>query len=252
MELKIKYNNDFYEINFYGFKIFQTKKPNLFLRNFYEDAKNSLYVDCDIFKNNLITVSDFTKVDTFFSFSKSSEFYKKIINFMIDQKFLNEKAIDQTIDFINKLFDFDILENDIDFNKVIVNLLSINGDKYINKKLFLKILSSNLYSEKMTFLFNDIDWIKYDDIKPFLNNHNFIFITNDFRKNISNVSSLESVSLVNNKIFEIYDTDKLISYLEKELNICIDQKILTNFFDDKDDEISLKIYLKLFFLEKFA
>lgn len=250
MNLYLKYNNIEYDLSFDGLKIFQTKKPNWFTRTFFNECIQSKYSNCEIFKNNVIIISDFSKVTDLVSMSKNSEFTKLLISELINNEFLSNKKIDETINKINNLFECEIIQEAIDINKIISNSVELNDDLYLNKKLFLKILDNNMFNEKITFILNDIDWLKTNDVAKYLNSFNFIFVTNDLRKNISTMLDFEACVLLNNKVFEIANYSILISYLEKQLNIIVDEKVLSNFISFSSDSTSISIYENLFNLEK--
>lgn len=253
MILNLAYNNENWDLSFFGIKVFQVKNVNLFTKNFYIQCLESKFSNCEIYKNNLFIISDFTKVSDLLQMSKNSILFKNILDILLEENFLDEKILLKVLDNINNKFDCEILEEKKDINKIVNNLFEINENLYLNKKIFLKILSSNIFSEKITFIINDLSWLKVKDINSYINSYNFIFITNDFRKNISNIKELEIVVFVNKMIFEVVDHDKLISFLEKEINFNNLKEKLKFFIDNNDnyeDDFSLKIMNLLNNLEK--
>ena len=250
MSLFIEYNNQTYDLEFEGIKLFQVKNPNQFTKEFYLNAIEGKYSNVDIFKNNIMIISDFTKIDEFIILSKSSEFFKDILNKLIEMKFIDENKVLSLIDSINELYEFEIIEHKPDFNKIVANLLEINEKKYLDKNLFLKFLDNKIFSQKITFIINDVDWLKINDIKKYLNNYNFIFITNDLRKNINNINDFEICCIVNEKIFEVMNWEILVSYLEKETNLLIDHKTFDYYLKNINNDNNFKIAYNLNFLEK--
>lgn len=71
----------------------------------------------------------------------------------------------------------------------------------------------------MLFIFNEIDWLKLKDVQAYINSHNFLFLTSDLSTNLLHMKELEAVVLDNKNGFtEIDDANRLVAYLEKQLN----------------------------------
>lgn len=245
MFLKYEYNNNYYELEFNGIKVFQTPFVNKITKSFYEKSIKSEFVEANIFKNNVFLISDFTKVMDLLDLSKSSTIYKELLDKSINSNLINEDLISEIMNNINEKFDCSILQDKKDWHKIILNLWELNDGLYLNKKIFKKILESNFYSEKITFIIHDVDWLQVDDVKNYINRFNFIFITNDLRLNIKNISNIETLVILEDKLIEILDSDKILSYLENKTRYHMSNKILKNFFDMKNDEISQKILFSL-------
>lgn len=75
--------------------------------------------------------------------------------------------------------------------------------------------------------------------------HNFIFITNDFRKNIKSINLIESVVLLADTILEIASKEKFVSFIEKKMNSLLTPNNLENFFNCSNDKTSCEIYAHL-------
>lgn len=240
--LNLYYENNQYDLEFNDIKVFQTSNPYKFSRKIFDDAQQSLFSNCSIFKNKIILLSDFTKISDLFSFNKNFSIFKKAMELLNSKNILDEEKIDQIVTEINNEYGFEILENKIDINKIVNYLFSLNSDIYLTKEIYLSFLKNDVFDESYTFIICDIEWLKIFDIIEYINNHKFIFITNDFRKNINIVKHLESVVIVNkNSVFEILDTDKLLSYIENKLNYSLTIENVISYIEDIDIDLVIKI-----------
>ena len=115
-------------------------------------------------------------------------------------------------------------------------------DQYLTKDIFLSFLENDFFDESYTFIICDIEWLKIFDVMKFINVHKFIFISNDFRKNINIIKHLEIVVFVNDDIlFEILDIDKLTSYIENKLNYSLTNEDIKSYIEDSNLDLVIKI-----------
>ena len=232
--LNLFYKFNAYEISFEGIKVFQTDNPNKFTIDFLKQVKESKFVNVNIFKNNTIVISDFTRIEDLISLSKSSYIFKEIINYFENFNILNNEKILDIKNHINNKIGFEVIEEKNELQKIVANIFEVNDLIQINKNVFLSMMKNNIFEERTTFLFCDIDWICINDISEFINDHNFIFITNDLRKNINNITQIESCVICNDKLLEIYDYNKLISYIELKMNTSINNEIIESYLKNED------------------
>lgn len=232
--LNIFYKNTNYEISFEGIKVFQTDNPNKFTVDFLNQAKESKFVNVNIYKNNTIVISDFTKIDDLISLNKSSCVFKEIINYFENFNILSNEKILNIKNYINRKMGFEIIEEKNELQKIVTNLFEVNDLIEINKNVFLSMIKNNIFEERTTFLLCDVNWLSVSDVSEFINDHNFIFISNDLRKNITNISQIESCVICNDKLLEIYDYNKLISYIELKMNTSINHEIIESYLKNED------------------
>ncbi|WPL40077.1 hypothetical protein [Malacoplasma iowae] len=166
--------------------------------------------------------------------NKSSQIFKEIINYIETNKILGNDKIHNIKEYINSKIGFDVIEEKNEMQKIISNLFEINDLININKNIFISLIKNNLFDERMTFVFCDIDWLNINDISEYINSHNFIFVTNDLRKNIVNITQIESCVICNDFLVEIYDYNKLISYLELKMNTLINNKVIENYLKNEE------------------
>lgn len=240
--LFLNYKDKKYELEFNGLKIFQTNNPNKFARKILVDSLDSQFSNCNIFKNKIIMINDFTKISDIFSFNKNFVVFKKALELVNSKNIIDEIKINEIVDEINLSYNFDIIENKIDINKIINYLFTMKTDQYLTKDIFLSFLENDFFDESYTFIICDIEWLKIFDVMKFINVHKFIFISNDFRKNINIIKHLEIVVFVNDDIlFEILDIDKLISYIESKLNYSLTNEDFKSYIEDSDLGLVIKI-----------
>ena len=132
--------------------------------------------------------------------------------------------LEQDIENINAEIGNDFLSLKNEQNKLLQTLIEINSDVFLNLKDFLFFLNTNeLNDEKFTFIINDVSWLKIDDIKRYANIYNFIFLTNDVRKQLINYDGVNIDNLIvnfnENKFIDFIDVNKINEYLENILNI---------------------------------
>lgn len=243
--LKLEYLNQKYEVIFDGIKIIQIKDTNLFAKNLYCEALESKLVESNIFKNNVILISDFTKISDLITFNKSNIIYKQLIDWFNEKNIIDQNKIIDIVNEINNKYNFEILSDRSDIVKIISNLFELTTDIYLNKEIFISFLKNNIFDERQTFIFSNVNWLKIDDIKEFINNYNFIFINNDFRMNLNNFNQIESVVILGSTCIELADKEKVISYLESKINTPFKENQLNEYVNNKDSELSCKIHYHL-------
>ncbi len=230
----LKINDKSINIDFNGVKIIQCDNPNKIIKNFFSnnfllEINNDFFLD-----ENTFIIYDFTKFNDLFSMNKNSKIHKLII-----EKILKE---------INEEY-YDILEqSEGSIDKLISMFFNLKKNDFLNKDDFIFFIKHYFKDKKITFILNNIDWIKINDIKPYINYHNFIILTNNFRNNISNINDLETLFISDLKLngVEILDKHTIINYLEKELNVEINDFYFNSFIKNFENYE----YEKLFFYIK--
>lgn len=250
--MKIIQDNKEYEINYHGIKIFDCLNPSLFIK------ENFLSKNCFVEINNkaikedeIIIFDDLSKIESFFKFSKSSILVEKLIEKIETLPLINQDNQEKIKNLFNQEFNFNILEtNEGDHLKIINLLFEIVSLNYLDSKSLEILLLEILAKKRHLIIFNDLSWIKINYLTKFLNLHDFIIVTSDFRKYISNINQLELVCLVSaNNYFEIEDANKLVAYLEQKMNMNIDQNFINNL---KKDYYSDNAYSFLKYVKKLA
>lgn len=245
--LKIKNKNTVNEFEFNGIKIIQTDNPTLLFRNFIS-ANSFLEINnLKIPNDDIIYLNELTKFNEIVKLNKSTNIFKVIFDEIKEFPIINHENINKITEKINKNY-FKILENNEgDLSKIILSIFELLDLGYLSKKNFIFIINHVLNNKKYTFIMDNITWFKYIDFIPFINNHNFIILTNDFRQYINNINDLELLYISDENLngVDIICKNSLINYLEKELNIIFDNNLFNKFIIDKENAEMEKIFFKI-------
>ncbi|MGL4343153.1 MAG: hypothetical protein ACRCRZ_01100 [Metamycoplasmataceae bacterium] len=241
MSLNIKTNKNIYDLNFYGIKILQAD----FCSKLVKDLTNKSIITInnkEIKEENIIILDELTKINSFLTLSKNSKIVEKILNSIGDNSLVNQEIISKVEKEVNNFFEI-IESNDGDRNKLINIIFSIIDLGFLNHKNFIYLLKEIFIDKNYLFIINDISWIRISDLEPFLNNFHFLIITNDFRKIIRNKNDLELIVILSeDNYLEIEDKDKIIAYIEKEMNISLNNNESFNkIINDKFSKNSIYI-----------
>ncbi len=239
--LKIENNNNYWEFEFYGLKIIDCQNTAKFFKEF---KKSKITINNRTIKNDdIIYINELTKISDLLSFNKKSFLIENIVDIEQKNNLINKDNLTKIIRMINDKYNYEILEEcDGDLLKIIGSLIQLTSEEYLNKEI-LKILLSNNYNSSKLFIIDNISWINIEDISIHLNEHHFIFLTNDFRNYIKKINDLEEVLIVkdNLEISELYDSQKICAYLEKNINEPINNKQFNIFINEKDSLFSLRL-----------
>lgn len=248
--LTIKYNNNWYDFDFNGIKVIETKYTTNFIKKIFHENNNTDKVIIDG-KNynwkNIIYINELTKINDFLSLSKNGYLYKKIIDKIEDNSLINQDLINAIIAEINKEMEIeDLLFPTYDLNKIIASTFELGDLGFINDESFFQILNKIDYDEKKLIIFDNCNFINYGNVKKLLNNFNILIICNDIRGIIRNYNELEICCFINNSVFEVINIEKLVSYLELKLSEPISEQDLNNYllFDDSKKSSVINFCLK--------
>lgn len=221
------------EFEFNGVKCIQTNNCNLVCRSIIDAIKNNEIVDDNykFSKNALVYLDCFSKTKNFINLNKNSSFTIYLLDLIKNDKaIVNETVIQKIVALVNNQFETEILSQTYDVERLISLIFDVEDLGYLTKDVFLKLLKMNFWSNKTTFLINDLDWLKLNDVLPYLNMHTFIFVTSDFRKNVNNLTQFEAIVFMDeNNVFDVLDKDKFIAFLELKTNFEINNVILDSF-----------------------
>ena len=226
--IKIKLREFNEEWEFEGLKLVWCDNPNLFHKWILEEIDNGNFElninSKEIKTDKIIHINEYTKLKDLLNFNKNNMFIHYVLEQIGIDNLFDLTKLEQDIENINAEIGNDFLSLKNDQNKLLQTLIEINSDVFLNLKDFLFFLNTNeLNDEKFTFIINDVSWLKIDDIKRYANIYNFIFLTNDVRKQLINYDGDNIDNLIvnfnENKFIDFIDVNKINEYLENILNI---------------------------------
>ena len=244
---KIIDNQKFIEFEFNGIKIIQANNPTIIIKNFFDDNINIEINGLKISKDNIVHFNEITKFNEIIRLSKNSNVFKAIFNEMEEFPIINYENINRITEKINNEH-FELLENsDGDLSKLILSFFQLLDLGYLDKEKFIFLIENFFNDKKYTFILENISWLNSNDLLEYINNHNFIILTNDFRNYINNITDLELLYISDDNLngIDIIEKDSLINYLEKELNIILDNSLFNKFLNNKEDLEMEKIFFKI-------
>lgn len=244
--LKIIQQNKEYEFNFDGVKIFNAPNPTLLYKQIFTDS--TIFIDGKIInKEDIIYIDELSKTDQFINLTKKSELLKQVIDLIATYPLINNENLQQIITKINEELQLEVLEfNEGDITKIITTFLDVVDLNYLDQTKFDIILEKYLNSKKL-FILNNLSWINIQKLYSYINEHNFIIITNDFRRYINHKNELETLVIFkDNYVYtEILDYEKTLAYLEMKTNTFIDDKVFHNFLLGTEVYLNYQIMLYL-------
>ncbi len=238
--LSINKNNIECELEFDGIKIFQTQNPT----KLYKDLILDSVINIDnknIKLDNVIYINELTKLTDFVNLNKKSFLIKEIINLLEQYPIINISNINNIKDYINNKYQEELIDtNEGDNNKLINLFIEFINQEYLNKSLF-KLILDYCFEDSKLIILDNVSWIELNDLYGWLNEHKFIIITYDFREYIKNASELELLVTFkqNYDYVEMLDSNKLIVYLEKHMNIEVNKEKINTWLNDKNNLESL-------------
>lgn len=238
--LSINKNNVECELEFEGIKIFQTQNPT----KLYKDLILDSVINIDnknIKLDNVIYINELTKLTDFVNLNKKSFLIKEIINLLEQYPIINIDNINNIKDCINNKYQEELIDtNEGDNNKLINLFIEFINQEYLNKSLF-KLILDYCFEDSKLIILDNVSWIELNDLYSWLNEHKFIIITYDFREYIKNASELELLVTFkqNYDYVEMLDSNKLIVYLEKHMNIEVNKEKINTWLNNKNNLESL-------------
>ena len=238
--LSINKNNIECELEFDGIKIFQTQNPT----KLYKDLILDSVINIDnknIKLDNVIYINELTKLTDFVNLNKKSFLIKEIINLLEQYPIINISNINNIKDYINNKYQEELIDtNEGDNNKLINLFIEFINQEYLNKSLF-KLILNYCFEDSKLIILDNVSWIELNDLYGWLNEHKFIIITYDFREYIKDASELELLVIFkqNYDYVEMLDSNKLIVYLEKHMNIEVNKEKINTWLNNKNNLESL-------------
>ncbi len=238
--LSINKNNIECELEFDGIKIFQTQNPT----KLYKDLILDSVINIDnknIKLDNVIYINELTKLTDFVNLNKKSFLIKEIINLLEQYPIINISNINNIKDYINNKYQEELIDtNEGDNNKLINLFIEFINQEYLNKSLF-KLILDYCFEDSKLIILDNVSWIELNDLYGWLNEHKFIIITYDFREYIKDASELELLVTFkqNYDYVEMLDSNKLIVYLEKHMNIEVNKEKINTWLNNKNSLESL-------------
>lgn len=241
--LTIKTKNDVFDITFDGIGIINSTNTLLTYKKLFIETE--IYIDDNrIKKEDIIYIDELSKMSNFIDLSKKSFLIEMINDRLFENKIINTNEVENIIETINKELNIELLESCVgDTNKIIQILFELVEDQYLNINL-LKVIIEYCFKNKKLIIFNNLSWLKIDDLYKYLNEHYFIVIASDVRNYINKIEMLNIISnhnLERNELNSIYDIDKFSSYIEKNISEPFNNKTFNDFITDKKSIKSLKI-----------
>lgn len=231
-----------YEINFDGIKVFHTSNPTKFYRDIILQGKINID-NRNIKSDDVIYINELTKVSDFINLNKKSFLMKEIIDLLESHPIINQENINQISKLINNKYQDNLIDiTSGDINKIISTFLEFVNDDYLSINTF-KIALEQEFTNSKLFILDNVSWINLKILYPYLNEHKFIILTNDFRDYIKDCNEFELLVLVkeNYDYTEIHDNERLWMYLEKEINENLDHSKIDTLLSNKNDINSLKM-----------
>ncbi len=234
-----------YELEFEGLKIINCDNTRKLYKAWFYNC-NIQINDKKYKQDDIIYISELTKISEFINFTKKSFLTELLNEYIGNENIINSNIVNDIINKINQKVDFDLLtQNDGEKSKLIQLIFEILDDKFIDEKS-LKIIIEHLKNSKV-FILDDISWIKLDFLYKYLNEHNFIILTNDFRKLLINKNQIELVVNVknNNNFTEFLDSEILFKHLEHDIAYEIDNQRFNEFINEPNSVFSLQLFSKI-------
>ena len=201
------YNKSFI-FEYYGIKIISTNNTNKFIRNIIcgNLVNSNIKISGNYIRHsNIIVISLFSRISDILNSRVNGSIHnylKDNINLGNVNKNINNLITKeyQEINSIHKVTNLDFSKSDL------INFIDVSNE-YINEENFFSILEIlKEINNKKTIIFNDIDFIKYNNCVGYIKWFNFIFVSNN--SDINNKEMLYQNNLL------ITDKDNILYELE--------------------------------------
>lgn len=243
--LRIIKNNKSYDLENEGIKIINCDNTTQLYKKWFVDSL--IQIDNKTYKqDDIIYISELTTINQFFNFTKKSFLLDLINNEVNSDLLINNELVKSIVEKINRMMKFDLLIQCEGDRSKIVQLLFETLDNVFFDEQSLEAILKYLTKQKL-FIFDNVSWLKIDLLQKYLNNHNFIILTSDFRKVITNWEAIELVVNVkkDDNFIEFSDSKILLEHLEKEMGQQLDDKKIDDFFKRTDSLFSLQLFSKI-------
>ena len=234
------------EFEFDGIKVIDTPNPTKFYKDIILDS--NIYIDDKLIKKeNIVYINELTKFSDHLSLTKKSFVIKKVIDYIESYPIINIDNMNIIKNKINDEIGYELLDvTDGDTTKIILLLIELLNDEFLDFEKF-KIILSQVFDERKLIILDNVSFVEIEKIEKFINEHHFLFLTNDYRNHIKSKSELELIVFFdeNYKYKEILDYETLITFMEKELNLEINNSYFNEFILNKSKEESAIFSAKL-------
>lgn len=213
-------------------KIFENNLEINALNKLY--SKRILKILKEIAKQNkhVVLITPFTKYSDLFNFKKDN-LLSEIINDKVKDyqlKIIDEQFIIELIRQINSFLNFELLDYNLEYEKIIKTVLEISNN-FIEEAvlpLILQLLSkfATKRLEVVVAGFEYNEWKIYDNL-------DLLYLIDNLQNqnlNFGNLQALWIDNFINNSVFVVEDQYKLLSWLELQAKTIINCQQLNNYF----------------------
>ena len=226
---------------------YNSNKEKINLKNIYSDLLN------DLIKKNKVNIQLELKINMITPWDSITdnliELYMNVLNIKIYKKinyietFLKENIINNTIDFNNSIYNFDIIYNKLidgtyNFQQNIINILNyfnlnynLNENKNYNISNRYYIKGENIYFTNMTIIFDD-KFLNYNITEKIKQEFYKVYIEDEYYMNdiffVEKEKNKEYVIIYSNNYRYGYDGNEIIDIFKLYSNVL---KMLVNICD---------------------
>jgi uncharacterized protein (DUF2267 family) len=191
--MQVKYKSE--ELEIQNLKIIQTTK----ILEVAKELENS---------NKCRIITPFTKIKDIFKMGLMSPLFKQINENEIIQRLINENELEENIASINQTAGFELLQSNLELEKIAKILFQIKDDYVNNKSIFFLISLLDKYAIKNELIIIlGMEKIVNQLITKKINNTlvNIILITSNIQKLELSFEKLELIVIIEKDIIDIVD-----------------------------------------------
>ncbi len=213
--ISFQYFNHLFGFDYGGVKIIKTHNTNKLIRSLINDEENinsNISInDFHIKNKDIIIISPFTKMKDILSSKMNGNIHNYLKNkTILDSNSNIEKIIVQEYQEFKSIFDL----TEINLTKVdLINYIDIK-DEFVSSDNIRQIFNIlNDQNNKKLIIFNDVDYLKMDELNVYLSNFNFLFVINNDEYSYENIENIEN--------FILFSKNKNINnwYQEQEIKL---------------------------------
>lgn len=230
-------------MEFYGLKVIQCDPQDKLILKLLDETSQISIDNKKINHSDIIYLTETSRTSEILVWNKQSRIYKEITDLLSEYPLINEVNKVEIINFLNNKYQYDFLSTiEGDITKLILNCFEVNNESFLTMDLLQHILEADLLEGKKFFIFNNFPDLSLDILKPYLNQHHFLVLTNDFRNVVKQLPDLQCMAIYKkNHIFEIFDVNTLVNYLDLKLGINLNYSSYKQLVDHPDDFNSLRM-----------
>lgn len=231
-----KFQNQYYDYN--GIIIIQSENVDNLIKELHSDDAIIEIGNSEFKISDFIIIDPLTKLIDLYQISSKNILYKYIVNSLewTKEVIFNSEILEKYNKNINDFIGEEFSSYLPDYSKIIKYIYDFNQDKFIDKNTLIKWLNNFKLESKNNIILKNVDFIKLSDISEYINNYNFIFLTNNAFNIIENLTDLELVYLENDGYlfhienyevvkFEIYKRDSSFKMNHNNLPINCKNKL---------------------------